>query len=709
MVTAQGLYWTADFGEIAEAKQFRVGSVGEEIYDAYFPINQLQDLITSLTNVTPLGLNELSLGTQVQSKKVNAGFHTDVVIEPRLNAFPPPIMRFELTALADLISVLTSLQTLIAGQEPSDWNNDSKYTFPPSSLPAYLQPAQLTATIDDAIAASGTGGASEAQSISQIEAVLRARYYADQENIAGGIVGTAISNLDDSLTRGPFETSLGVSTVAAGTPDLVTTPSAHGLKIGDRVRFHTKTGFNGSQGSLTSAFVSSVPSGVTFSVFASGNSGGEADLTSSSGSATVMKNAPYNYWTWEVSAGSITGDATGDVAGDDMLICATPHMLMVGDQVSFGSSTIAGIASDTRYWVKDRISDYKFRVAPTRAQSSVVDITGDGTATLRRAGARLSRYRWPLIQKHLTTYPASFVAAADTGMTSVGTGTVNSGVPIVRIVVTSKTLGFILYRSGASNLKIYVDGALHRSITEADMASGGLSTGGLGWYGMTFPDTRPREITIFGADIAAVATATDADLAASPTPHGIRIVTPGDSFTEGTGATEPEKGFANLASRFGTQLGEIIPMGSGSTGYNAAGARLAWKDHWQDVVNLRPNLVAWALGINDNAPNVIADVVAAAEVCWNGVGGATTAPQIVFGPWPNNGGTGVAQTLRDLDTALQTAAEGNGNVVRYWSPIQDGVTFTRADSTHPDNAGHVECMVYFLARLIHTMSGTATP
>jgi len=48
MVTAQGLYWTADFGEIAEAKQFRVGSVGEEIYDAYFPINQLQDLITSL-------------------------------------------------------------------------------------------------------------------------------------------------------------------------------------------------------------------------------------------------------------------------------------------------------------------------------------------------------------------------------------------------------------------------------------------------------------------------------------------------------------------------------------------------------------------------------------------------------------------------------------------------------------------------------------
>lgn len=161
MVIAQGLYWTADFGEIAEAEQFRVGSVGEEIYDAYFPINQLQDLITSLTNVTPLGLNVLSLGTQVQSKKVNAGFHTDVVIEPRSDTFPPPIMRFELAALADLISVLTSLQTLIAGQEPSDWNNDSKYTFPPSSLPAYLQPAQLNSTFGEQASMLAYGAAAD--------------------------------------------------------------------------------------------------------------------------------------------------------------------------------------------------------------------------------------------------------------------------------------------------------------------------------------------------------------------------------------------------------------------------------------------------------------------------------------------------------------------------------------------------------------------
>jgi hypothetical protein len=47
-------------------------------------------------------------------------------------------------------------------------------------------------------------------------------------------------------------------------------------------------------------------------------------------------------------------------------------------------------------------------------------------------------------------------------------------------------------------------------------------------------------------------------------------------------------------------------------------------------------------------------------------------------------------------------------VLRYWSPVQDGLTFSLADTTHPDNDGHVECMIYALARIIYTMSSTAT-
>ena len=147
MVTAQGLYWTADFGEIAEAEQFRVGSVGDDLYSAYFPIGQLQDLITSLTNVIPLGLDVLSLGTQVQSRKVSTGFHTEVVIEPRSDTFPPQIMRAELTTLSDLISVLSSLQALIAGQEPADWDGSKIKPISYSALPPELSPEQLTATI----------------------------------------------------------------------------------------------------------------------------------------------------------------------------------------------------------------------------------------------------------------------------------------------------------------------------------------------------------------------------------------------------------------------------------------------------------------------------------------------------------------------------------------------------------------------------------
>ena len=580
-------------------------------------------------------------------------------------------------------------------------------------LPEAQVPERLGADLLSNVIAEGAEvvqASAEATAIAQIEAMLRARYKADQESAAKGIVGGTIAPLTDAMTRDPFETSLGVSSVAAGTPDLVTTPSPHGLAVGDRVRFHTKTGFNGAQGSGTTFYVSSVPSSTTFTVYASGNSGANADLTSSSGSATVMKNPPMTFWAWEVSAGSVTGDATGDSAGDDILICSTPHMLSVGDQVSFGSSTIGGISSDTRYWVKERISDYKFRVSASRALTIAVDITSDGTATLRRAQSRFTPSRWPIIQRNLTTYPASYVAAADTGVVTVGSGTVNAGLPVRRMIVTSRTFGLILYRSGSSNLRIYVDGALHRSIIEADMSAAGLSTGGLGWYGLTFPDKRPREIEIYGADIAAACVPSDDDLAAAPAPGTVRIVTPGDSFTEGTGASEPAKGFANLAARLGPQTGEVIPMGSGSTGYAADGTRSAWKDHWQDAVTLRPHIVAWLLGINDLTAYIAdpATVIAAAETCWNGVGGATSAPQIVFGPWPNNGGSGVAQNLRDLDAALQSAAADNADVLRYWSPIQDGVTFSRADTTHPDDAGHVDCMIYVLARLIHTLSSTAT-
>lgn len=39
-----------------------------------------------------------------------------------------------------------------------------------------------------------------------------------------------------------------------------------------------------------------------------------------------------------------------------------------------------------------------------------------------------------------------------------------------------------------------------------------------------------------------------------------------------------------------------------------------------------------------------------------------------------------------MDAAMQAAAKTRG--IRFISPIQDGVTFTRADSTHPDSAGH---------------------
>lgn len=123
MTEFRGGTWKAEYGEITERQQFRVGYVDQEIYEAYFPIGQLADLIAVLQGVIPLSLGVLSLGTQVQAKKVSAGYPTEVVIEPRSNTFPVETMRYDYGTNGDLISVLQGLQAAIgSGADAGDWD-----------------------------------------------------------------------------------------------------------------------------------------------------------------------------------------------------------------------------------------------------------------------------------------------------------------------------------------------------------------------------------------------------------------------------------------------------------------------------------------------------------------------------------------------------------------------------------------------------------
>jgi hypothetical protein len=144
---ATGTYWRANYGEISEALQFRIGPVGSTIWAETFPANQLTDLINVLTGIGSAAIGQLVTGTYLQARRVPNTWHDDVSVEPRSDQFPPSLMRFYNLERPDLIAVLTTLQAAItAGSEPDDWDFSSPPDLALETLPSYLQPEQLSAT-----------------------------------------------------------------------------------------------------------------------------------------------------------------------------------------------------------------------------------------------------------------------------------------------------------------------------------------------------------------------------------------------------------------------------------------------------------------------------------------------------------------------------------------------------------------------------------
>ena len=146
MTSYSGVTWRVDYGEISEREQFRVGRLNLESYDAYFPLSQLQDLIDTLNAVTPLGLNLIARGNQVQAVKVSDGLLTSVVISPRLDTGTPvESMRLPLSELTDLLYALSLFRADMSAL-PDDWDFSKPNPINEASLPKYLQQAELSAT-----------------------------------------------------------------------------------------------------------------------------------------------------------------------------------------------------------------------------------------------------------------------------------------------------------------------------------------------------------------------------------------------------------------------------------------------------------------------------------------------------------------------------------------------------------------------------------
>ena len=121
--TVSGVHWKANYGEISERAACRVGRVESDTWEASFPIAELADLISVLQGVNSLGVGIVQRGTYVQARKVDAGFFTDVIVEPySITGVPAEIMRFGDTLLSDLLYTLQLLAQDIINRYPDDWD-----------------------------------------------------------------------------------------------------------------------------------------------------------------------------------------------------------------------------------------------------------------------------------------------------------------------------------------------------------------------------------------------------------------------------------------------------------------------------------------------------------------------------------------------------------------------------------------------------------
>lgn len=130
MTDYSGVIWRVNYGEISEREQFRVGYVGQGSYDAYFEVAALAELISILNTVQPFAIGQIAKGVTLQALKVSAGHKTEVVIEPLSGVNPEQIMRLELGTLNDLVYALQLFQTALpSSPEADDWSFEHLYLF----------------------------------------------------------------------------------------------------------------------------------------------------------------------------------------------------------------------------------------------------------------------------------------------------------------------------------------------------------------------------------------------------------------------------------------------------------------------------------------------------------------------------------------------------------------------------------------------------
>lgn len=404
--------------------------------------------------------------------------------------------------------------------------------------------------------------------------------------------------------------------------------------------------------------------------------------------------------TSSVSIGTATLTASGN-----LITTSVTHGLTVGNAVAFGTTSASlGVDPGSVYYVITTPSATTFTVSGSPGGSART-ITADGTtvAVYRRELAynRAQSKVNPAFRTSETravqanaNFPRWDYIAPDPSIITTGTGTATYTNMRVEVEYSGDRFGVLLRNTGSLGGTVMVDGRLAGTFNSAGFTAANVASGDLGRLTLVFTSRRRRTITLLfdslsefgGFDLQPAFEL----IFPTATYKGARVLIAGDSFTEGTGAGTSWSYVRWLSLLMGWN--DVWKAGSGGTGYVKAldtGRPALISRYQNDIIAQQPQVVIIAMGLNDQTSYETnpSSVLTAATTIWDAVlQTASIRELVIVGPWPNGGGTGVVASLIDMDAKL--AALAANRHVRYISPISEGWTFTRADATHPDPAGH---------------------
>jgi lysophospholipase L1-like esterase len=211
----------------------------------------------------------------------------------------------------------------------------------------------------------------------------------------------------------------------------------------------------------------------------------------------------------------------------------------------------------------------------------------------------------------------------------------------------------IIAKANGNKVFVYVDGKPISSGATWTLASDGL----LNYLPLTFADASMKRVTVFCVLTGFGGINTNQSATVFKGTHNrIKCVVMGDSFTEGTGASNYMKSYVKTLGRILDW--DITHVGLGGTGYLNPGASVKFRSRVQnDVIDSGADVVIVAGGLNDSSGYTASAIQTEAGLLFAAIrAGLPNARLIVVAPFWSHGVETYTVGLLDTRDAIKTAA-----------------------------------------------------